>query len=309
MKKVLVTGGSGFIGSHTVEKLIEKGYEAIVLDNFSTGRKENIAHLSVQCIEEDITKPEVVEIIKQIAPDYIIHLAAQVSVAVSVKDYIYDQEVNIKGSLHVIKAASEIGVKKVIFASSAAVYGDPVYLPVDTAHPLQPGSPYGLSKLTVERYLEMAKSLYHVDSCILRYSNVYGPRQDALGEGGVVSIFSDQFAKHEAPVIFGDGEQTRDFIYVGDLAAANVAALSAQSNVCLNISSGDSITVNELFQTMKRVTKSHLEPIYKPQRAGDIVHSTLANEDTKRVLAWEPVVTLQEGLARTISYYEQEVKA
>ncbi|MEI4789877.1 NAD-dependent epimerase/dehydratase family protein [Bacillus sp. FJAT-53060] len=309
MKKVLVTGGSGFIGSHTVEKLIEKGYEAIVLDNFSTGSKENIAHLSVQCIEADITKPEVGEIIKQIAPDYIIHLAAQVSVAMSVKDYIYDQEVNIKGSLHVIKAASEIGVKKVIFASSAAVYGDPVYLPVDTAHPLQPGSPYGLSKLTVERYLEMAKSLYHVDYCILRYSNVYGPRQDALGEGGVVSIFSDKFAKHEAPFIFGDGEQTRDFIYVGDLAAANVKALTAQSNVCLNISCGDSITVNELFQTMKRVTKSHLEPIYKPQREGDIVHSTLANEDTKRVLAWEPVVTLQEGLARTISYYEQEVKA
>ncbi|AVI42528.1 MULTISPECIES: NAD-dependent epimerase/dehydratase family protein [Bacillus] len=309
MKKVLVTGGSGFIGSHTVEELINKEYEVIVLDNFSTGRKENIAHLSVPCIEEDVTKPEVVEIIKKIAPDYIIHLAAQVSVAVSVNDYIYDQEVNIKGSLHVIKAASEAGVKKVVFASSAAVYGDPVYLPVDTAHQLKPGSPYGLSKLTVERYLEMAKTLYDVDYCILRYSNVYGPRQDALGEGGVVSIFSDKFAKDEAPFIFGDGEQTRDFIYVGDLAAANVAALTAQSNVCLNISCGDSITVNELFQTMKRVTGSHLEPIYKAQRAGDIVHSTLSNEETKQVLSWEPVVSLQEGLARTISYYEQEVKA
>ncbi|OJT65956.1 NAD-dependent epimerase/dehydratase family protein [Bacillus altitudinis] len=309
MKKVLVTGGSGFIGSHTVEALLEKGYEPIVLDNFSTGSKENIAHLSVQCIEADVTKSETVDLIKHIAPDYIIHLAAQVSVAVSVQHFVYDEEVNIKGSLHVIKAAAEAGVEKVVFASSAAVYGDPVYLPVDTAHPLQPGSPYGLSKLTVERYLQMAKSLYDVDYCIMRYSNVYGPRQDALGEGGVVSIFSDKFAKHEAPFIFGNGEQTRDFIYVGDLAAANVAALTAQSNVCLNISCGHSITVNELFQTMKRVTRSDLEPIYKPQRAGDIVHSKLENEETKQVLAWEPVVTLQEGLARTISYYEQEVKA
>ncbi len=135
--------------------------------------------------------------IKHIAPDYIIHLAAQVSVAVSVQHFVYDEEVNIKGSLHVIKAAAEAGVEKVVFASSAAVYGDPVYLPVDTAHPLQPGSPYGLSKLTVERYLQMAKSLYDVDYCIMRYSNVYGPRQDALGEGGVVSIFSDKFAKQQ----------------------------------------------------------------------------------------------------------------
>ncbi|MFS0656772.1 NAD-dependent epimerase/dehydratase family protein [Bacillus sp. 179-C3.3 HS] len=309
MKKVLVTGGSGFIGSHTVEALLEKEFEPIVLDNFSTGSRQNIAHLPVQCIEADITHPETVDLIKQLAPDYIIHLAAQVSVAASVKDVLYDEEVNIKGSLQVMKAASEAKVKRVVFASSAAVYGDPVYLPVDTEHRLQPGSPYGLSKLTVERYLELFQSLYGLDYSILRYSNVYGPRQDALGEGGVVSIFSDKFAKQEAPFIFGNGEQTRDFIYVGDLAAANVAALTAQSNVCLNVSSGDSITVNELFQTMKRVTKSHLEPIYKPERPGDIVHSTLANEKTKQVLAWEPVVSLQEGLTRTISYYEQEVKA
>ncbi|MGE6630239.1 NAD-dependent epimerase/dehydratase family protein [Bacillus sp. NPDC077027] len=309
MKKVLVTGGSGFIGSHTIEELIEKGYEPVVLDNFSTGSRRNISHLDVQCIEADVAKPETIELIKQIAPDYMIHLAAQVSVAVSVKDFLHDEEVNIKGSLHVLKAASEIGVERLVFASSAAVYGDPVYLPIDPAHPVKPGSPYGLSKLTVERYLEIAKSLYDLNYCILRYSNVYGPRQDALGEGGVVSIFSDMFAKNEAPFIFGDGEQTRDFIYVGDLAVANVRALTAKSNVCLNVSSGESITVNELFYTMKDVTKSNLEPIYKPARAGDILHSTLANEETKQILAWEPGISLKEGLARTISYYEKEVKA
>ncbi|EME73362.1 NAD-dependent epimerase/dehydratase family protein [Bacillus sonorensis] len=309
MEKVLVTGGCGFIGSHITEQLLKENYHVTILDNLSTGHLANIDGLPVDLHQEDITKPEAMELIKSINPDYIIHLAAQVSVAESVSDFLKDENINIRGSLHVIKAASECGVKKIIFASSAAVYGNPNYLPVDTRHITNPGSPYGLTKLTVENYLKLAYDLYGVEYCILRYSNVYGPRQDAKGEGGVVSIFSDLLTNGTAPVIFGDGEQSRDFIYVGDVAAANVNALKAQSNVCLNVSNGFSITVNELFAEMKKATNSTLSPVYRDERPGDIRHSTLCNEETKKILNWEPQMPLDKGLEKTISYYRKEMKA
>ncbi|MFN2744467.1 NAD-dependent epimerase/dehydratase family protein [Bacillus sp. z60-18] len=307
MEKVLVTGGCGFIGSHIAEQLLKENYQVSILDNLSTGHRSNIEGLPIDFYHEDITNPEVIEVIKSINPDYIIHLAAQVSVGESVKDFLNDENINIRGSLHVIKAASECGARKIIFASSAAVYGNPDYLPVDTRHNTNPGSPYGLTKLTVENYLKLAYDLYGIEYCVLRYSNVYGPRQDAKGEGGVVSIFSDLLTSGTAPVIFGDGEQSRDFIYVGDVASANVKALKAQSNVCLNVSNGFSITVNELFAEMKKATKSTLSPIYQDERPGDIRHSTLSNEETKQILNWEPKMPLSEGLEKTISFYKKEM--
>ncbi|KAA6450834.1 NAD-dependent epimerase/dehydratase family protein [Bacillus swezeyi] len=307
MEKVLVTGGSGFIGSHITEQLLKEHYQVAVLDNLTTGHLSNIEGLPIDFYQEDITHPEAIEVIKSINPDYIIHLAAQVSVAESVSDFLNDENINIRGSLHVIKAASECGVKKIVFASSAAVYGNPDYLPVDTRHQTNPGSPYGLTKLTVENYLKLAYDLYGIEYCVLRYSNVYGPRQDAKGEGGVVSIFSDLLTSGTAPVIFGDGEQSRDFIYVGDVASANIQALKAQSNVCLNVSNGFSITVNELFAEMKKVTNSTISPIYQDERPGDIRHSTLSNEETKKILNWEPKIPLGEGLEKTISYYKKEM--
>ena len=307
MEKVLVTGGCGFIGSHIAEQLLKENYQVSILDNLTTGHRSNIDGLPVDFYEQDITKPEVIDVIKSIDPDYIIHLAAQVSVAESVSDFLNDENINIRGSLHIIKAAGECNVKKIVFASSAAVYGNPDYLPVDTRHQTNPGSPYGLTKLTVENYLKLAYDLYGTEYCILRYSNVYGPRQDAKGEGGVVSIFSDLLTSGKAPVIFGDGEQSRDFIYVGDVASANVKALKAQSNVCLNVSNGFSITVNELFAEMKKATNSALSPIYQDERPGDIRHSTLCNEETKKILNWEPKMPLAEGLEKTILYYKKEM--
>ncbi|WP_066066897.1 NAD-dependent epimerase/dehydratase family protein [Neobacillus soli] len=302
MNKVIVTGGAGFIGSHIVEELLRNDYQVAVIDNFSTGREENIEGLPIEVYDHDITHPSVIDLIVSLSPDYIIHQAAQVSVAASVKDLLFDEKVNIRGSLHIIKAAIKAKVKRVVFASSAAVYGNPVALPVTLAHPTQPESPYGLTKLSVENYLKMSSKLYHLPYNILRYSNVYGPRQDSKGEGGVVAIFSDCLTTNISPVIFGDGEQTRDFIFVKDVARANVKALSARKNISVHVSSGSCISINHLFHAMKEAAGSNMNAIYKHARPGDIRHSTLANEETKSMLNWEPSIELFEGLQETIQF-------
>lgn len=307
MEKVVVTGGMGFIGSHIVEELLKHPYEVIVIDNQSTGDRTNISHLPIEIYELDITEPETVNVIKRIKPDYIIHQAAQVSVAESVKNFLNDENINIKGSLHVLQGGIEAGVKRFIFASSAAVYGNPQYVPVDVKHSTNPESPYGLTKLMFENYLKLANSFYGIDYCILRYSNVYGPRQNAKGEGGVISIFSDMLSSGAAPVIFGDGEQTRDFIYVGDVAKANVKAITSKPNLCLNISSNTSITINELFANMKKVTNSSLDPIYEQEREGDIRHSILSNKETKEKLNWSPEMGIEEGIKKTIAFYRNSI--
>ncbi|MFL6558462.1 MAG: NAD-dependent epimerase/dehydratase family protein [Bacillus sp. (in: firmicutes)] len=306
MSKVIVTGGSGFIGSHIVEELLQNDFKVTVIDNFSTGRRANIEHLPIEVINHDITDPSVIDLIVSLCPDYIIHQAAQVSVADSVRDILFDEKVNIRGSLHIINAAIKSQVKRVVFASSAAVYGNPVAIPVTIGHPTQPESPYGLTKLSVENYLKMSSKLYQLPYSILRYSNVYGPRQDAKGEGGVVAIFSNQLTENRTPVIYGDGEQTRDFIFVKDVAAANVKALNAKENLCIHVSSGTRISINELFETMKEVAGSNLHPIYKQERSGDIRDSILANEETKTLLNWEPSIKLHEGLLETLQFSKNQ---
>ena len=305
MKKVLVTGGCGFIGSHITEKLLEKNYHVVVIDNLVTGNKDNISLNDVEFYNQDISDDSVVDLIKIIQPDYIIHQAAQVSVSESMKDMYYDEKINVQGSLNIIKGAAEANVKKIIFASSAAVYGNPSYLPVDTNHPTNPESPYGLTKLTVEHYLKFASEIYGLDYTALRYSNVFGPRQDTKGEGGVVAIFSEKIAHNETPVIYGDGHQSRDFIYVEDVANANIAALTKGSRMVLNVSRNDSITVNELFEIMNKITGASLSPIYEPARSGDIRDSTLCNEQTIRELDWSPEYTLKDGLGKTLEFYSK----
>ncbi|MCM3571134.1 NAD-dependent epimerase/dehydratase family protein [Neobacillus mesonae] len=302
MEKVIVTGGAGFIGSHIVEELLQNNYQVTVIDNFSSGRRANLEHLPVKVIHQDITDPRVIDLIVSFHPDYIIHQAAQVSVAESVKDLLFDESVNIRGSLHVLKAAIKCKVKRFVFASSAAVYGNPDTLPITVHHPVHPESPYGLSKSAVENYLQISSKLYHLPYSILRYSNVYGPRQDAKGEGGVVAIFSDLLAENKAPVIFGDGEQTRDFIFVRDVAAANVKALKTKENIIAHVSSGSRISINQLVEMMRTASGASILPIYKQERLGDIRHSILVNDETKLLLDWEPSTELFEGLQETLRF-------
>ncbi|MFT8872055.1 MAG: NAD-dependent epimerase/dehydratase family protein [Sporolactobacillus sp.] len=300
MRKVVVTGGAGFIGSHVVTELLREGFEVTVIDNFSTGSRQMIAHLPIALYVCNVSDPAVTRIIQSLHPDYIVHLAAQISVARSVEDPLTDEETNIHGSLNILKAAQLSGVKKLVFASSAAVYGSPVAEIIDTSHPTVPESPYGLAKLTVEHYLHMFERYYHLPYAILRFSNVYGPGQDAHGEGGVVSIFSDRIARGLTSVIYGDGEQTRDFIYVDDVARAIIASLSVRESMCLNVSSGTSITINQLFRQMKKVAHSQCQAVYRPARAGDIRRSKLANAQTKKLLEWKPIVPLERGLLETL---------
>ena len=300
MKKVVVTGGAGFIGSHVVEECLNQGYHVSVIDNLSTGNYENIAGLPIDFYLVDITDPTVMNLITSLEPDYVIHLAAQVSVAQSVQNLLFDEKVNVTGSLHVIKGAVAAGAKRIVFSSSAAVYGNPLALPVTTEHPTFPESPYGLTKLTVENYLKMFYKLYGLSYSILRFSNVYGPRQDARGEGGVISIFADLMCQNKQPIIYGDGEQTRDFIYVKDVASAVAQSMIIDGNICVNISTETSISIRQLYHTMKALMGIELNPVYEPERPGDIRESILANKATKALLNWQPNTDLYKGLENTL---------
>jgi UDP-glucose 4-epimerase len=298
---VLVTGGAGFIGSHIVDLLVEKGCTVSIVDNLSTGRPENINPGANFC-NIDVRDPGLKEIVAREKPSAVIHLAAQVDVQRSLQDPHTDAEINIIGAVNLLDACSASGVGKVVYASTAAVYGSPAYLPVDERHPVAPQSPYGLSKHTVEHYLRLYRDMHGINFTVLRFANVYGPRQDATGEGGVVAIFIDKLAKGVKPVIFGDGEQTRDFIYVKDVAAASLAALQQGDGGTFNVSTGKGLSVNYLYQALKALTGSIMEPLYQPPRPGDITHSTLSNARACVSLDWRPRYILMEGLRETVDF-------
>ncbi|MDD4239000.1 MAG: SDR family oxidoreductase [Desulfotomaculaceae bacterium] len=301
--KVVVTGGAGFIGSHIVDTLLESGMQVAVVDDLSTGRFENI-NPAVDFYHIKVEDVELGEVLARVKPDAVIHQAAQVDVQRSLQEPLADARINILGAVNLLEACRRCSVGKVIYASSAAVYGSPVYLPVDEDHVIEPQSPYGASKHTVEHYLKIYSEIYGIKTTVLRYANVCGPRQDASGEGGVVAIFADRLLSGKRPKIFGDGEQTRDFIYVGDVAQANLAALDRGHGKILNVSTGTSISVNNLFKTMKELINSPLEPEYCPVRPGDITHSYLANNRAREVLNWSPRISLKEGLRQTLAYYQ-----
>ena len=301
--KVLVTGGCGFIGSHIVDLLVGAGYEVAVCDNLSTG---NIANLNpaAKLYEVDIRSAEFRDAVKDFAPEVIYHEAAQIDIQKSIKDSAFDAETNVVGTVKVLETVRDFGVKKIIYASSAAVYGNPEYLPVDENHPKAPMSFYGISKFTPEYYIKTFSDMYGFKYTILRYANVFGIRQDPKGEGGVVSIFTDKLLRGETPIIFGDGEQTRDFIYVGDIAGANLAALTAGDNEIINVSNCKKTTVNELVDIM---SGGKVKPEYRDARAGDILHSYLDNTKLKTILGYEPKYSLEEGVRLTMEYYRAKM--
>lgn len=300
--KVLITGGAGFIGSHVTDVMLSAGYSVTVVDNLVTGSRNNLRR-EAELIALDICDEEIDSIFSQVKPQIVIHLAAQTSVTRSMSNPYVDAKTNVTGTLRILDNCVKHNVQKIIYASSAAVYGTPVTLPINEEHPLQPLSFYGLSKLTPEKYIELHHSLFNIPFTIFRFANVYGPRQDAVGEGGVVSIFLSKLMKQQTPIIYGDGEQTRDFIYVKDIAQAILAAITSGSGGCYNLSTGTASSINSLLRLACSIVGSPFEPQYYPARQGDIIHSILDNTRAKQNLNWQPVYSLETGLMETHEFF------
>lgn len=301
--KVLITGGAGFIGSHIADLLIDNDFEVVIIDNLSHGNKRNI-NSKAKFYELDIRDKKIIDVFKTEKPDIVIHNAAQISVPNSVKDPIEDSSINIIGSINILEAARMTKVKKIIYPASAAIFGEPEYLPIDEKHPLNMISQYGVSKHTVEHYLYVYKKLYNINYMVLRYSNVYGPRQDSSGEGGVVSIFCESMLSGVTPKIYGDGEQIRDFIYVTDVAKANLLAIKSDKTGIYNVCTNTKTTVNDLFKAINFALDKNIKPIYKDTREGDIRDNYMKYDKINKELSWKPEYTLNDGINETLKYYK-----
>ncbi len=301
--KIVVTGGAGFIGSHVVDAYVAARHSVIVVDNLSTGKRDRV-HPEAQLVEMDINEPALVDLFQNERPDAVNHHAAQASVPLSVQEPGFDATQNILGTLNVLEAARQAGTGKFIYISSGgAMYGDPEYLPVDEDHPTNPVSPYALSKDTGERYVRLYGSVHGLRWTSLRYANVYGPRQDPLGEAGVVAIFCQNLLDGVAPEIHWDGEQTRDFVYVGDCARANLLALEGREGQAYNVGTGVGTSINTLFRALIEVANRDLTPRRAPRRPGDVRHSYLDCHKIERDLGWRAEASLLEGLRRTWEYF------
>lgn len=304
MAKVLVTGGAGFIGSHVVDRLITEGHSVVVVDNLSTGFRENL-NPEATFYEEDIRNgAKMEEIFAAELPEYVNHHAAQMDVRKSVEDPLFDAENNILGSLNLIGLSTKYKVKKFIYISTGgAVYGEPTYLPVDEDHPINPECQYGISKHTVEHYLYLYELHYGLKSIILRYPNVYGPRQNPNGEAGVVAIFIGKMLRGEPPTIFGDGRQLRDYVYIDDIVEANLLAMNSQCTGIYNIGSGVGTSVNQIYNKLKRLLKFNGEPQFAPPRTGEISKIYLSSTKASMDLGWSCKVSIDDGLELTVEWF------
>ena len=302
--KVLITGGAGFIGSHVVDLLLANGYEVVVVDNLSTGREVNL-NLEARFYKLDIRSSKLREVFERECPDFVNHHAAQIDLRRSVEDPLFDADVNILGSLNLIECAKEFEVKHFTYISTGgAVYGEPEYLPCDEGHPINPICHYGASKHIIEHYLYIYQQNYGMDYTVLRYPNVYGPRQDPNGEAGVVAIFTGQMVKGQQVVIYGDGEQQRDFVYVGDCAEANLLLMTnGISNGIFNIGYGRGTSINEVFAVLQGLTGYDRQPIYGPVKLGETRFIYLNAEKAANEFGWEPTTSLEEGLGNTIEHF------
>jgi UDP-glucose 4-epimerase len=304
MAKILVTGGAGFIGSHVVDLFLSKGYEVVVLDDLSTGRLSNLDPRA-KFYQMDIRSPEIREVFAAERPDYVSHHAAQMDVRRSVAQPLFDADVNILGSINLVECAREFEVKHFVYISSGgAAYGEPERLPCDEEHPINPICQYGASKHTVEHYLYMYHANYGLKYTVLRYPNVFGPRQNPHGEAGVVAIFTGKMLAGEPALVNGDGEQTRDFVYVGDCAYANYLALTVDHlSGIYNLGWGRPTSINEIFFALAKAT-GYPNPIqHGPAKLGETRHIYLDAKKAARELGWLPTVTLEDGLEKTISYF------
>ncbi len=304
--KILVTGGAGFIGSHVVNAYLAAGHEVVVVDDLSHGKKENVPPY-IQFYKLDIRDKTQLRILFQLEGfDVVNHQAALANVRESmVRPDVY-AEVNIIGSINLLEASKDFGVKRFIYASTGgAVYGEPMYLPATEEHPINPLDPYGASKHTVEHYLYLYHANYGLDYVVLRYPNVYGPRQDPFGEAGVIAIFTERMLQGKEVVINGDGTQQRDFLYVGDVAQANVLALGRGDNGIYNLGTGVPVDINTIYRKLKELTGYPLEATYGPPKKGEVYRIYLDASKAKASLGWEPKVSLDEGLRITVDYFKE----
>lgn len=307
MQKVLITGGAGFIGSHVADALLQKGYEVHIMDDFSSGKAENVPTGAV-VHHMDVRDKAVVDLWRRERFPILIHHAAQMDVRRSVADPKFDAGVNILGLLNLMEAGRQHGLQKVVFASTGgAIYGEPAYVPQDEDHPVRPLSPYGITKLASEKYLYFYEQQYRIAYVALRYANVYGPRQNPHGEAGVVAIFTQRMLEGKQPVIYGSGEQTRDFVYVGDVVAANLAALVYEGSGVFNIGTGIETSVNQLFRMLRDLMEAEVPEVHGEAKPGEQQRSVLGYERARHALGWEPKVSLSEGLQHTIAWFRARV--
>ena len=309
--RALVTGGAGFIGSHLVDRLLAENHEVDVVDDLSTGSLPNLAEARADRSHRftfhraDIRQPDLVDLMKHRKPEVVFHLAAQPSVAVSVAQPVYDAEVNVLGSVNVLQGAASAGARKVVFAASGGtLYGTPTDLPTKEGHPQLPISPYGVAKKAVVDYLRYFREVQDLEYTAAALANIYGPRQDPHGEAGVVAIFAAQLLAGERPVIHGDGEQTRDFVFVDDVVDAFVRAADRADGLLVNIGTGTETSVQRVYDTMAAVLGFEQPARYGPERQGDVRRSCLDPGRAEIHLGWRPFTSLEDGLRQTVEWFQ-----
>jgi UDP-glucose 4-epimerase len=304
--RVLVTGGAGFIGSNVADRLVERGAEVAVFDDLSTGFREFVPPRA-RFYEGDLADPAQIErSVAEFRPEVVSHHAAQIDVRKSVTDPLHDARVNVLGSLALLQSAARHGVRKIIYASTGgAIYGEGKELPARETHPIHPEAPYGASKHAVEHYLHLSRRLHGLDYTALRYPNVYGPRQNPLGEAGVNAIFIGLMLEGKRPRVFGDGEQVRDYLYVDDVVEANLLAIERGGGEILNLGTGVGVSVNDIVRELNAILGTHLEPIREPARPGEIQRIYLDAGRAREVLGWAPRVSFHDGLARTVEWFRR----
>lgn len=305
--KVLITGGAGFIGSHILAQLQgRRDMDVVVFDNLSSGSKEHVP-AGMELVEGDVCDEAAVDaLFADHHFDAVIHLAAQTMVPTSVEQPVLDCQINLEGVLHVLEACRIHGTRHILFSSSAAVYGDNLHIPLKETERLVPTSPYGITKMTTEHYLRVYHELYGMDATVFRFANVYGERQGEKGEGGVVSIFCKLLSQRQGITVFGDGNQTRDFVYAGDIAQAIIRALPLKGYHTMNVSTGQETSINDLICSFEKAVGYTVPVQYTAPRTGDILRSVLSNETLKRDLGFVPAMNLEEGIRRTYDWYRSQ---
>jgi UDP-glucose 4-epimerase len=304
--KVMVTGGAGFIGSHLVDRLIQEGHEAVVVDNLSTGKRKHV-NRAARFYKLDVQSPRLERVFRKERPSVLMHLAAQMDIRRSVEDPIFDAQSNILGTINVLEQAVRHGSRKVVFASSGgAIYGEQEVFPAPESHPTRPLSPYGISKLAGEFYLAYYQQHSGIQYVSLRYSNVYGPRQDPHGEAGVVAIFTQKMLSGEQPIVNGTGRQTRDFVFVEDVVDAHLAVMGQGVQGCYNVGVDEETSINELFGMLADLTKSESKQVHGPAKKGEQARSVVDSTKLRQELGWEPRTLLSEGLSRTVEFFRRQ---